>query len=212
MATTYTTSTRTRTDRYGGYSGYGRRFEEDEQEQQTMFNDSFDVEENQETAYEVQKNYSFDSSSDVIYEEHQKTMAMPNVIRKARAIETPHEENKVRIRARAKIAITVYSIILVALIAFAIYNSIAINNMQAEVAAKNQTYISQTLVINDLLAEYNNLGSDLTIIEKTQGEFVEPTENDIVRVSKSTMETRPETVVETNWFEELCEFLNNLFS
>jgi len=208
METTYETRTRTRTDRYGGYSSYSNRnMFDDDYESTTMTNYEEETPE-----YEVQQNYMFESDSSIKREESVRTMAMPDVIKKQKTVESIEPQSKVKIRARAKIAIAVYSIILLSLISFAIYNAVAINNMQAEVAAKNQLYISQSVVINDLLNTYNELGSEDRIINETQGEFFEPTENDIVRVSKSSMETRQDVEVESNWFEELCSFLSGLFS
>ena len=209
METTYETRTRTRTDRYGGYTSYSNRnmFDEDYNESTTMTNYEQETPE-----YEVQQNYMFESDSSIRQDEVTKTMAMPEVVKKERTFESVEPQSKVKIRARAKIAIAVYSIILLSLISFAIYNAVAINNMQAEVAAKNQLYITQSVVINDLLNTYNELGSEDRILNETQGEFFEPTENDIVRVSKSSMETRQEVEVESNWFEELCSFLSGLFS
>ena len=202
METTYETRTRTRTDRYGGYSSYSNRnMFDDDYESTTMTNYEEETPE-----YEVQQNYMFESDSSIKREESVRTMAMPDVIKKQKTVES------IEPQSRAKIAIAVYSIILLSLISFAIYNAVAINNMQAEVAAKNQLYISQSVVINDLLNTYNELGSEDRIINETQGEFFEPTENDIVRVSKSSMETRQDVEVESNWFEELCSFLSGLFS
>lgn len=208
MSTTY--ETRTRTDRYGGYSSYRSRIEDDEQEEYVQTSTMFD--DNETPEYEVQKNYSMYSDEDVVQEDRRVTMAMPSVIRKSHEVQEVVPQAKLKLRARGKIAITVYSIILLTLIAFAIYNAVAINQMQALVAAKNQTYITQSVVINDLLEEYNNLGSDERILEEVEGVFIEPTENHIVRVSLGSMEERPETSVESNWFEELCKFLSGLFN
>ena len=210
MSTTYETRTQTRTDRFGGYSSYSNPLVEEEEEyrQTSTF---FDDEETPE--FEVQKNYNYSKYDDVTTEEQEVTMAMPNVIRQNREkVQSIESESKVKLRARAKIAITVYSIILLSLIAFAIYNAVAINQMQAIVAAKNQTYITETIVINDLLEEYNSLGSSDRILSEVEGEFIEPTESNIIRVSKSAMEERSETEIESNWFEELCSFLSGLFN
>jgi len=208
MSTTYETRTQTRTDRFGGYSSFRSPVVEEEEEYQQT-STFFDDEETPE--FEVQKNYNFSRHEDVTTDEEQVTMAMPNVIRKEKVQEI-QSESKVKLRARAKIAITVYSIILLSLIAFAIYNAVAINQMQAIVAAKNQTYITESIVINDLLEEYNSLGSSDRILSEVEGEFIEPTESNIIRVSRGSMEEREETQIESNWFEELCQFLSGLFS
>lgn len=206
MATTY--ETRTRTDRYGGYSSFRTQVAEDEEE----YRPSSIFDDNETPEFEVQKNYSMTSDNDVIQEENKTTMAMPSVIKKERVKDEISSQSKLKIRARGKIAITVYSIILLTLIAFAIYNAVAINQMQALVTSKNQLYIAESVVINELIQEYNNLGSDERIMDEVEGEFIEPTENHIVRVSLGSMEERSETVVESNWFEELCSFLSNLFT
>ena len=142
MATTYETRTQTRTNRYGGYSQYGHRYDEDEQVSTYQPQSFVDFDEDDtNAAYEVQKNYSFDADETIVQSETAKSMSMPDVIRKTRVIESPVSEGKIKIRARGKIAITVYSIIVVALIAFAIYNAVAIQNLQAGVAEKNQVHM-----------------------------------------------------------------------
>ncbi|MBQ9790774.1 MAG: hypothetical protein IJW24_04215 [Clostridia bacterium] len=206
MATTFETQTRTRTDRYGGYQ-YGMSFDTEENNQSFV-----ELEENQDAAFEVQQNYTFGTDDDITREEQTRVMAMPNVERRAHVVSAPESTAKIKIRARGKIAITVYSIILVALITFAIYNAVAIGALKGEVDAKNQTYISQLADINALQVQYNELGLDETIMNKAgENGFIQSTENDIVRVSKVEMDQREETEVETNWFEDLCQFLSGLF-
>lgn len=208
MSTIY--QTRTRTDRYGGYSNFSPERDEDEEREEYTSHSMFDDEE-ETPEFEVQKNYTMMGDRDVVREEERITMNMPNVIRKTQVNQTVSDK-KLKIRARGKIAIAVYSIILLTLIAFSIYNAVAINQMQASVYLKNQEYITQSVVINDLLDEYNKLGSDERILDEVAGEFIEPTNNHIVRVSKGSMEERQETQIESNWFEDLCSFLSNLFS
>lgn len=204
MSTIY--QTRTRTDRYGGYSNFSpERDDEEEYFSPSMFDDEETPE------FEVQKNYTMTGDSDVVREEERVTMKMPEVIRKTRKEEVVSEA-KIKIRARGKIAIAVYSIVLLTLIAFSIYNAVAINQMQDLVVQKNQTYITETVAYNDLLEEYNKLGSDERILGEVAGEFITPTETNVVRVSKGAMEERSQTQIESNWFEELCEFFSNLFN
>ncbi len=208
MATTFETQTRTRTDRYGGYQ-YGMNFGTTIEEPQSFV----ELEDNEDTAFEVQQNYAFGNDEDIAREEQTRVMAMPNVERKERTLEKPQATSKIKLRARGKIAITVYSIILVALITFAIYNAVAIGSISGQIATQNQTYISALADINALQSEYNELGMDETIMDKAYGNgFILSTENDIVRVSREEMESRESTDVESNWFEDLCEFLSNLFS
>ena len=209
MSTTF--ETKTRTNRYGGYSSFSNpAVEEEEEYKQTS---TFFDEEDESPEYEFQTNYTMSKDYDIVDEEQSITMAMPNVIRKQKTeVQEVVSESKIKLRARGKIAITVYSIILLTLIAFAIYNAVSINQMQSIVAAKNQTYITESIVINQLLEEYNKLGSDERIKNEVEGEFIESNENHIIRVSKGSMEERPETIVESNWFEELCGFLSNLFT
>lgn len=213
MAYVTESQTKTRQSRYGGfgsYSIYDQPQEEvqEQEEQETSQSSLFDYDDN--TEYEVERNYSsFDEDEQ---ETNQRIMAMPSVVPRENKQTERIGEGKIRLRARAKIAITVYSIILACLVTFAIYNATAISSMNATIATKNQMVVEQQLVINELLSEYNSLGSDSTIRQKTEGVFVEPTESNIVRASKTQMTERDEVPVESNWFEDLCEFLSELFS
>jgi hypothetical protein len=107
----YETKTQTRTDRFGGYSSYRSPLydEEDKYEQTSTFFDD----ENESPEFEVQKNYNYARYDDVTTEEQETTMAMPSIVRKKEEkIQAIESGAKVKLRARAKIAITVYSIIL----------------------------------------------------------------------------------------------------
>ena len=213
MAYITESQTKTRQSRYGGFGSYSIYDEPEQETEQTSTQEVaqpsiFDFDDN--TEYEVERNYS--SLDEEAVETNDRVMSMPSVVPRENIQTRPVYEGKVKLRARAKIAITVYSIILACLISFAIYNAVAISNMNASIATQNQTMIEEQLVINELLSEYNNLGSDTTIRLRTEGVFVEPTESDIVRASKTQMVERDEVPVESNWFEDLCEFISELFS
>ena len=125
-------------------------------------------------------------------------------------LDRKEESHKVfRLNARGKIAIAVFSIVFVVLVAFAIYNGIALSSLSTEVALKNQAVASQTVVINDLTREYNDLTVDVS--DGISMGYRQPVSSDYVEIVVSKRAAKNTTQIESNWFDRLCEFLSNLF-
>ena len=171
----------------------------------------------QEPAFEVEKQYTFDTSS---YEQEEtRTMATPSIQRNTEIV-AREEETKVQIKtaakaklnARGKIMISVYSIVVAIIVAFCIYNAVAINGLQSDIAYKDGIVATQTEIVAGLQNTYNNLGLDDTIIASTAGEFKAPTDADIVKVGGFELTERPAAETQSNWFEDLCEAIRKLFS
>ena len=123
--------------------------------------------------------------------------------------EKVEKKSTFRLNARGKIAICVFSIIFAALIAFAIYNSVIISQLNTSVALKNQAVAGQTAVINDLTAEYNELA--VGVEEGVSMGYRPATDADFVEVVASPRATKTTSQIESNWFDRLCEFFSKLF-
>lgn len=169
----------------------------------------------EETAFEVEKQYNFDTTT-YDYSSTQEQMDMPTVEKNEETyqeiVASAPAYSRIKLNARGKIIVSVYSIIVAIIVAFSIYNAVAINAMQAEIVAKSQIVATETGVISDLQETYNSLGEKDNILSQVEGEFKVPTDNDIVYVEDFTMSKRPVVSEETNWFEKFCRALRNLFN
>lgn len=174
-----------------------------------------------EPAFEVEKQYSFDTSSYSEEVKQEQVMEMPTLEKKTEIVAKSEEKTERKVypvlNARAKIMITCYSIIVAIMIAFAIYSGVLISSYRAEIASKSQIVATQTSDINRLVNEYNSLGEDQFIIDKVSDstsadKYVEPTSINTVHVETPEMFERTENKVETNWFEKFCQKIKKLFS
>ena len=97
------------------------------------------------------------------------------------------------------------------LVAFVIYNAVAIGNAKAQIAQVSQEVSAESQVINELESEYNYLGTDQTIKNSLGNEYVYATSTNKVYVDAPVLDEVVETKTPTNWFNGLCEFLSSLF-
>lgn len=220
--TTVQTNTK-REDRFGGFSTTENRtktlFEPDFQ----PFTFGDEIPASSETAFEVEKQYTFDTTS-YTQQEQQREMSQPTVqksyeteiVASKEAQIVAHKDAqivaKAKLNARGKILVSVYSIIVAIIVAFCVYSGVIVANLGSDISAKQQIVASQTQVISQLQDAYNSLGEDDAIISQVGDEFKVPTIADTVSVSDFEIMERPEAKEETNWFEKFCESLKKLFS
>lgn len=168
----------------------------------------------QEPAFEIEKQYSFDTSSYAKEHDDQSVMEMPTLERQT--IVASEQKTEVyarpRLNARAKIMISCYSVIVAIMIAFAIYSGVMISSYSADIASKNQIVASQVAVINSLEQTYDSLGENEAIEVSLPDGFVSPDSSNIKHIDGFEMQERTEIEVESNWFEKFCEKLKKLFS
>lgn len=169
-----------------------------------------------EPAFEVEKQYSFDTSSYSEESKQEQAMEMPTLEKKTEIVAKSDVQTERKVypvlNARAKILISCYSIIVAIMLAFAIYSGVMIASYSADIASKTQIVASQTAVINDLQNTYNRLGDSQVIEVSVSDEFSRPTSANTIHVETPKMYERTESRVETNWFEEFCQKLRKLFS
>lgn len=213
--TTVKTNTR-RDDRFGGF-----RTETTLSPSQTITEPEFmpfsfgsESSSEPETAFEVEKQYNFDTTS---YQEVSETrqMQIPTLEKMAEYQEqeiVAKTYSKAKLNARGKIMVSVYSIIVAIIVAFCIHNAVSINSLQADVVAKNEIVATQTAVITELQNTYNSLGEEDNIITQVGDSFKTPTEADTTVISDFKLSVREKPAEQTNWFEKFCENLRKLFS
>ncbi len=211
--TTVKANTR-RDDRFGGFSTQTAPSQTITEPEFAPFSFGTEVSSEPETAFEVEKQYNFDTTS---YQEvsEKKQMQIPTLERK---IEHQEQEivaktySKPKLNARGKIMVSVYSIIVAIIVAFCIYNAVSINGLQADVATKNEIVATQTAVITELQNTYNSLGEEDNILTQVGDSFKTPTEADTTVLSNFELSVREKPAEQTNWFEKFCESLRKLFS
>lgn len=169
-----------------------------------------------EPAFEVEKQYSFDTSSYSEESKQEQSMEMPTLEKKTEIVAKSDEQTERKVypvlNARAKILISCYSIIVAIMLAFAIYSGVMIASYSADIASKTQIVASQTAVINDLQQTYNRLGDSDVIESSVSDDFSKPTSANTAHVETPKMYERTESRVESNWFEEFCQKFKKLFS
>lgn len=164
--------------------------------------------ETKEPAFEVEKQFSLDTSS---YEESTPQMDMPYVQRSIVA-EKISTDSKVRLNSRGKIIVAVYSIIVAIIVAFCIYNAVSIGNMEAGIIAKSQIVATESNVITALEDTYSSLGEEENILSQLDPSFKKPTSDDISFIDDFEMAVRTKPNTQSNWFENFCKSLKKLFS
>ena len=195
-----------RVDRYGGYSTEQRRNQTTQVEPEFKpF--SYGTEEpsiESETAFEVEKQYNFDMGPYAdASKEQTKVMEIPTLERRQRiqTEATTKTYSRAKLNARGKIMVAVYSIIVAIIVAFCIYNAVAISGLESDIVTKNGIVATQTEVITEL--ENTSQVGD---------EFRSPTDSDIVALDSFEMSVREQAESQSNWFERFCEKLRKLFS
>lgn len=125
-------------------------------------------------------------------------------------VATTTVQPQAHLSARAKIILSVMSIVACMLVAFAIYNVVSISSLNYAVAEKSAIYASIQDEVAALEDEYNQLGSDENINNNLDGSFVDGNSEVVL----PSLPERPAIVYETptNWFDQLCAFLSNLFA
>ena len=139
---------------------------------------------------------------------------MPNVERRetiSSVIQSNRKKvhkTKIKLNARGKIFACMYSIVAVLLVAFCIYNAVAISNIKNTLSQKEVEYAQELSDVNLLQKDYE----EISFTQSTnQSNFVAVNESNTVKVK---MEKRPKfaSIDETtNWFDRVCEFISNLF-
>ncbi len=169
-------------------------------------------------AFEIEKQYNFDPNSYREFGEKARQMDFATIEKnneeKQKQSVTMKKEivASPRLNARGKIIVSVYSIIVAIIIAFCIYNAVVINSLSGNIAHKQEIVATQSQVINDLSETYNSLGDEDNIKAEVENKFKKPQQEDKVEVDDFVIGERPKAESKSNWFEDFCRKLRNLFS
>lgn len=118
---------------------------------------------------------------------------------------------KVRLNARGKIIVSVLSICICALIAFMIGNIVTINGLNNQIAAQQQIVLNQQQQVSDLKDEYDNLNNSLEQEAQNSG-YTSIDSVQVTEVGGVEIIEKPTADIQGNWFDNLCNWLSNIFS
>jgi len=165
-----------------------------------------------EPAFEVEKQYfspaAYKASDEIVAS---KTF-IPTMRHDTEIVASSQTATRAKLNARAKIAISCYSIIVAIMVAFAIYSGVMISSYNSQIAAKSVIVATESSVINDLQNTYDSLGENDIIADNVSSEFTKPESADILHLGGFEMQQRPKAQSQTNWFEKFCEKIKKLFS
>lgn len=172
----------------------------------TLYTDTQE-DENTSTAYESETEYKIneDLGGDVTI----VPTFMPTIERKAQEKEI--QDVKLKLNARGKIIVAVFSIISVLLLSFCIYNAVLIGNLNATLKEQQVKAELVTRDVYNATNEYNNITSTDNILASLPAGYVDGSN----KVMEVNLTERPQIVSaepSSNWFDKLCKFLSNLFN
>mgnify|MGYP003571463581 CR=1 FL=1 len=102
----------------------------------------------------------------------------------------------------------------VSLLAFLfIYNFIAISNLNLSIANMESSIVAEQDYINNLKAEINSISQDDAIMERVNalGFDGEISTNDNILMVNVDKVTITESVAQSNWFNDFCNFVSSVF-
>lgn len=219
-------------DRYGGYSSTTNNFSlfsksnttgtidgQQEIDTSTSYADSLEETttefESPVTTYEGESEYT---ASDMPSEDVENEYAivktfMPNVERRTivHEVEKPRQtisKTRLKLNVRGKIFVCMYSVIACLLVAFCIYNAVAISNIKSTLETKEQMYEQTYNEVSILQKNYDELSSSTNL---DQSVYSPASAGNTQSIQMGKRPTFVEVNEETNWFDKVCNFFSNLF-
>lgn len=190
------------------YNGYSSNTD-------TSFVDDYTTRQN----YQDERSYQPTTTSSTVEVSAPKTfreMEKPTILKEEKAVTLTKTRQKINLNARMKIMITMFSVIMTALVFVIAWNFISAAKINANSTQKLQTIESLQASISSLASEYNDSVLEVEAeLTSNPGEFGFEMSNSsnthVVPVDK--MPTEP--VIEelpSNWFNDVCEFFSKLFA
>lgn len=176
--------------------------------------------EQDDSAYEVEKEYDvndyMDSKSDQADLKPIKSF-MPKIYGKPqeKAVEAEKVSVKPKLNSRGIIFASAISAIAIMLVAFVIYNAIAIAGLKTTLNATELAYTASVTEVNTLDTTYNQVSSRENIINSLREEnpnLSTAEAGDYVQINAGTKTEVVDVEKTTNVFDKICNFLSNLFN
>ena len=164
-------------------------------------------------------NLSFEDTSTINVQKHYTGQTEELAVDSARKVDMltidkrieqhPQAPVKVHLNAHGRILISVIAICICALVAFMIGNAVTIGNLSSQVSAKSQVVYEQQLAVNDLQNQYDVISEGVESAARDAG--LTGDLSGATELSAVEDLVRPSAQIETNWFDNLCNFLSHLF-
>lgn len=177
---------------YGGYQSYAPSQETEEST----------------PSFEVEKEYTIDG----IKEEDEMVVPtfMPTIEPKVKVNTQAKGDIKIKLNARGKIIVSVFSLVAVLLLSFTIYNAVLIGNLNASLFAKQAELSKLEYQVDDAAMKYQEVTSEEHILTHLDGNFKEAGESVVIHLDERPIIKNAETP--SNWFDKICEFISGLFN
>lgn len=176
--------------------------------------------EQDDSAYEVEKEYDvndyMDNKSDQTDLKPIKSF-MPKIYGKPqeKSVEAEKVSVKPKLNSRGIIFASAISAIAIMLVAFVIYNAIAIAGLKTTLNATELAYTASVTEVNTLDTTYNQVSSRENIINSLREEnpnLSTAEAGDYVQINAGTKTEVVDVEKTTNVFDKICNFLSNLFN
>ena len=113
---------------------------------------------------------------------------------------------KTNIKARLKVAVVAFALVLTCVCGWSIYNAVKVKTLTAELQAEQARYsVNVVKVISNIqkLDDLSNPNSITNLDELEKAEVI----NIVPKEEKTPMQVEPKS----NWFDRVCNWLSNLF-
>ncbi len=141
-------------------------------------------------------------------------MFAPTIQKTEEGVTLTKTKVKLRLTPRMKLMISMFSVIIVALLFATIYNFASLSSINSTISMRATQVESLNQSIQELTETYILISSDEQLYDRAQESgFVERDETNTKVIEIGEIYTEDEIpTVQTNWFDKVCEFLSNLFS
>ena len=139
---------------------------------------------------------------------------IPTIIHEQDAVALTKTKQKIYLSTRLKLVVTCFAIIMASLAFVSVWNFVSANQIKTQILT-NETEISAIESrISGLLDEYNLMSDDGYMHEQALEAGYEDSsaENTFYLQADTTSETTKNYKLSSNWFDDVCEFLSNLFA
>lgn len=146
-----------------------------------------------------------------IYNEYESIVLNPekDTMTKRNALVEVSTSNKLGFKTKVYI---VSASLIIALLAFlAVYNIFVINSMDNSIQLVKGNVVEQEAKLYDVIKEYNKLNNVSKWEEDLRANGYDLDSTVAVKLEVLVPESSTATPEETNWFDNLCEFVNQLF-
>lgn len=210
---TQASSGQTSYDTNTGYNPYGATSSYD-----SDYDDDYSVTPNYSEEKSYNSNTNYDTYSNNTEENTEvkryRKMSMPVIEKSEQAVTLTKTQSRIELQPRMKIAISMFAIIVFSLVFVIIWNFVSVGRLNSMISAKQETVNELTSSISNLRNEYTLLGDENNLRDMAQNAgFVESDETNTYVVSAGEMFEQNEIEdLPSNWFNDVCDFLSNLFS